>query len=139
MLPERFFEAGPMDNTVMWKSVAGRAVAVLKRACASPGRLLRAAHGAMIAASLVGTAINIAAPAVSYGGVLGESDMRRVETVKPLFQNLMADLVQTSKRTDISASDAECVTSTMRELLQISEELSSYEYLITIEKEITDA
>jgi hypothetical protein len=28
--------------------------------------------------------------------------------------------------------------STIRELLQISEELSSYEYLITIEKEMTD-
>jgi len=49
----------------------------------------------------------------------------------------MTDLVQTSKP-DISTADADCITSTIRELLQISKELSSYEYLITIEKEIKD-
>lgn len=71
-------------------------------------------------------------------GVLSESDLKKVEDIKPVFQNLMADLVQTSKRPDISSSDADCITSTIRELLQISGELSSYEYLITIEKEVTD-
>jgi hypothetical protein len=74
----------------------------------------------------------------SSGGVLTESDFRKVEDIKPLFQNLMGDLVQTSKRPDISSGDADCIRSTIRELLQISEELSSYEYLITIEKEMTD-
>ena len=78
------------------------------------------------------------APAVSIGGVLTESDFRKVETIKPLFQNLMGDLVQTLKRPELSAGDADCINSTVRELLQITEELSSYEYLITIEKEITD-
>ncbi|MBR1282198.1 hypothetical protein JQ597_09145 [Bradyrhizobium sp. AUGA SZCCT0177] len=75
---------------------------------------------------------------VSSSGVLSESDFKKVEAIKPLFQNLMGDLVQTAKRPDISTGDADCITSTIRELLQISEELSSYEYLITIEKEITD-
>jgi len=83
-------------------------------------------------------AITLLAPNVSNGGVLTESDFRKVEDIKPLFQNLMGDLVQTSKRPDISSGDADCIKSTIRELLQISEELSSYEYLITIEKEMTD-
>jgi hypothetical protein len=78
------------------------------------------------------------APGISSAGVLSESDFRKVEEIKPLFQNLMGDLVQTSKRTDISSGDADCIMSTIRELLQISDELSSYEYLITIEKEMTD-
>ena len=78
------------------------------------------------------------APAVANGGVLSESDFRKVEGIKPQFQSLMGDLVQTSKRSDISSGDADCITSTIRELLQISDELSSYEYLITIEKEMTD-
>lgn len=77
-------------------------------------------------------------PGASFGGVLSESDFRKVEDIKPLFQSLMGDLVQTSKRPDISSGDTDCVVSTIRELLQISEELSSYEYLITIEKEVTD-
>ena len=75
---------------------------------------------------------------MSSSGVLSESDFKKVEAIKPLFQNLMGDLVQTAKRTDISSGDADCITSTIRELLQISDELSSYEYLITIEKEMTD-
>lgn len=74
----------------------------------------------------------------SSAGVLSESEFRKVGEIKPLFQNLMADLVQTAKRPEIPAAEAECVMSTIRELLQISEELSSYEYLITIEKEMTD-
>ena len=86
----------------------------------------------------LGVAMLALAPDVSRSGVLSESDFKKVETIKPLFQNLMGDLVQTPKRPDISTGDADCVISTIRELLQISEELSSYEYLITIEKEMTD-
>lgn len=90
------------------------------------------------ASAAMAFAILVLAPNVSSGGVLSESDFRKVEEIKPLFQNLMGDLVQTSKRSDISSGDADCITSTIRELLQISDELSSYEYLITIEKEMTD-
>ena len=84
-----------------------------------------------------GLAITLLASNASNSGVLSESDFKKVEDIKPLFQNLMGDLVQTSKRTDISSGDADCIKSTIQELLQISGELSSYEYLITIKaKEI---
>jgi hypothetical protein len=86
----------------------------------------------------LGLAIILLAPSICSSGILTESDFKKVEDMKPLFQNLMGDLVQTSKRTDIAGGDTECVKSTIRELLQISEELSSYEYLITIEREMTD-
>ncbi|WP_312017403.1 hypothetical protein [Bradyrhizobium sp. AUGA SZCCT0431] len=86
----------------------------------------------------LGVTMLLLAPNVSSSGVLNESDFKKVEAIKPLFQTLMGDLVQTAKRPDISTGDADCITSTIRELLQISEELSSYEYLITIEKEVTD-
>jgi hypothetical protein len=86
----------------------------------------------------LGLAIVLLGTNASGSGVLSESDVKRVEDLKPLFQNLMGDLVQTSKRSDISNGDADCIKSTVRELLEISQELSSYEYLITIEKEMTD-
>src|SRR5450432_264590 len=85
-----------------------------------------------------GFAIFLFTPDMSISGVLTENDFRKVEDIKPLFQNLMGDLVQTSRRPDLSSGDADCIKLTIRELLQISEELSSYEYLITIEKEMTD-
>jgi hypothetical protein len=86
----------------------------------------------------VGFAIFLFTPDISMSGVLTENDFKKIEDIKPLFQNLMGDLVQTSRRPDLSSGDADCIKLTIRELLQISEELSSYEYLITIEKEMTD-
>jgi hypothetical protein len=71
-------------------------------------------------------------------GVLSQSDFQKVQDLRPMFQNLMGDLLQTSRRTDISSSDYECIKATMQELMQISQELSSYEYLITIEKDLSD-
>jgi len=71
-------------------------------------------------------------------GVLSQADLKRVETLRPMFAGLMGDLVQTSKRNDISAVDADCVKLTIQNLAEISQELSSYEYLITIEKELTE-
>jgi hypothetical protein len=69
--------------------------------------------------------------------ILSPADLKRVEDLRPMFAGLMADLVQTSKRTDIAAADADCVRATVQSLVEISQELSSFEYLITIEKELT--
>ena len=115
-----------MGVTVVEKLLVGRA-----------GRTAGRRRG-WVGSLALGVAMLVLAPDVSRGGVLSESDFKKVEAIKPLFQNLMGDLVQTSKRSDISSGDVDCVMSTIRELLQISEELSSYEYLITIEKEVTD-
>jgi hypothetical protein len=66
------------------------------------------------------------------------SDAQKIEDLRPMFLRLMADLVQTSKRPDISSGDAECIKLTLQKLVQMSQELSSYEYLITVEKDLTD-
>jgi hypothetical protein len=75
-------------------------------------------------------------PAVSHGGVLSESDSQKVEALKPLFASLMNDLSQAARRSDVSAGDVNCINSTIQELLQISDELASYEYLIAMDKDI---
>ena len=74
----------------------------------------------------------------SLAGVLSPTDLKKVDDLRPLFANLMGDLVQTSKRPDISAVDADCVKFTIQNLVEMSQELSSFEYLITIEKELTN-
>src|ERR1700758_5744879 len=89
----------------------------------------------MLAASLV---LGLFLPSVCCAGVLSESDFRQAESLKPLFANLMNDLVETAKRPDVSSGDAGCINSTIRELLQISDELASYEYLIGMDREIKD-
>lgn len=134
---ENFLGVDPMGATAAWKWIARVAGPATTAVCAGEGRPA-GWYREWRRSIALGVAMLVLAPCVSSGGVLNESDFRKVEAIKPLFQNLMGDLVQTLKRPDISTGDAECINSTVRELLQISEELSSYEYLITIEKEITD-
>jgi hypothetical protein len=131
-------EVDPMGVTAVWKLLVGFAGRASNPACAPGGRSIASLARGWIGSLALGVAMLVLAPDVSRSGVLSESDFKKVEAIKPLFQNLMGDLVQTSKRSDISSGDVDCVMSTIRELLQISEELSSYEYLITIEKEMTD-
>jgi len=76
-------------------------------------------------------------PAVSLGGVLSENEMQKVEALRPLFANLMNDLSQAARRSDLAAGDVNCINSTIQELLQISDELASYEYLIAMDKDIS--
>lgn len=80
----------------------------------------------------------LVATKICLAGVLSPADLKRVEDLRPMFAGLMADLVQTSKRTDIAAVEIDCVKSTIKSLAEISQELSSFEYLITIEKELTN-
>lgn len=127
-----------MGVSAVWKLLVGFAGRVTKPACVAGSWSIAGSRRAGIRSFVLGVAILMLAPVVSRSGVLSESDFKKVEAIKPLFQNLMGDLVQTSKRSDISSGDVDCVMSTIRELLQISDELSSYEYLITIEKEVTD-
>jgi hypothetical protein len=84
--------------------------------------------GCLLAALMLPTAAN--------AGVLSEDDLKKAEALKPLFANLMNDLVQTAKRSDVAAGDVSCVNSTIQELLQISDELASYEYLIAMDRDI---
>jgi hypothetical protein len=84
----------------------------------------------------VGLAIVLLTSTVCSGGVLTESDLKKVAGIKPLFTSLMTDLAQSSQRTDLAGGDTDCIKLVMRELMQISDELSSYEYLITIESQL---
>ena len=124
---------------VLWRLFAKRIAASVReerseaRAVTASG----AAPGVMKSAGLAFAMILLATD-LSSSGVLSDSDFRKIEEIKPMFQNLMGDLMQTSKRTDISGGDADCIKATVQELLQISAELSSYEYLMTMEKDMTD-
>jgi len=85
-----------------------------------------------------GLAVVLLLPAASNAVVLSENDLQKVETLKPLFANLMSDLFQTVKRPDMATADVNCINSTIQELVQISDELASYEYLIAMDREINE-
>ena len=102
---------------------------VLNRTGLSAQRLRRSLLGLGLAAAL-------SLPAATRAGVLSEIDLQRVEALRPLFANLMIDLSQTARRSDMAAGDLDCIKATIQELLQVSDELASYEYLIAMDRDI---
>jgi hypothetical protein len=103
-------------------------------AAARPGRSVRGTLSAI--AMLLAVSAWGAGPVLAR--VLDDGDLQRISAIKTSFTDVMMDVGQSSQRPDLSSGDRECISSTLRELLQISEELKSYEYLITIETELKD-
>jgi hypothetical protein len=77
-------------------------------------------------------------PNVASARVLDESDLARIAQIKTSFTEVVTDVSRSSQRPDLSGGDSECIKSTLRELMQISQDLKPYEYLITIEDELRD-
>jgi len=77
-------------------------------------------------------------PSSAPAGVLDASDLTRIARIKPSFIELMTDVSQYAQRPDLSRGDGECIKATLQGLVQISEELRTYEHLITIEGELND-
>jgi hypothetical protein len=77
-------------------------------------------------------------PSSAPARVLDEGDLARIARIKPSFIEVITDVSQSLQRPDLSNADGECIRSTLRALTQISEELRTYEYLITIEGELSD-
>lgn len=100
------------------------------RLCRSALRALRAGPSALF---LLASLLNIAA-----ARVLDEGDLARIARIKPSFIEVMTDVSQSSQRPDLSKGDGDCIKSTLQALMQISEELRTYENLITIEGELSD-
>jgi hypothetical protein len=77
-------------------------------------------------------------PNLGRARVLNETDFEKISEIKTSFTRVATDISQSLRRSDISSGERDCINATLRQLLQISEELSSYEYLITIESQIND-
>jgi hypothetical protein len=92
-------------------------------------RFLRASAVAAFASSL---------PSSAPAGVLDENDLTRIARIKPSFIELVTDVSQSAQRPDLSRADGECIKAMLQGLVQISEELRTYEHLITIEGELND-
>lgn len=83
---------------------------------------------------LVTTALLVPADA----RVLSAADLERISAIRKLSIEVMTEMAMVSRRSDLSATDSDCIKSTQRTLMQVSEELQSYEYLITIESQLND-
>jgi hypothetical protein len=93
---------------------------------------------ALLRAGLPAAGLLAASLSLAPAKVLDENDLSRIARIKPSFVQVMTDVSQSAQRQDLSQADGECIRSTLQGLMQISEELRTYENLITIEGELTD-
>ena len=77
-------------------------------------------------------------PSSAPAGVLDEGDLTRIARIKPSFIEVVTDVSQSAQRPDLSRGEGDCIKAALQGLMQISEELRTYENLITIEGELTD-
>jgi hypothetical protein len=82
--------------------------------------------------------VAVSSPNFAKARVLNEKDFEKMSEIKTIFTKLTSDISQSLKRPDISSAESDCIKSTLRELVQTSEELSSYQYLIAIVSDIDD-
>jgi hypothetical protein len=77
-------------------------------------------------------------PHAAEARVLEERDFERISEIRTLFVDLTTEIAQSLKRTDLASGEADCMNKTLQDLMQASAELGSYEYLITIESQMSD-
>jgi hypothetical protein len=138
--PRTLAQAMPLDYYCHAQSTdlpdMRRQSASIHRSAAGCGSSRCAAH--LLRVLVLAVAIAAWAPGLTQARVLNDGDLERISGIKASFAGVVTDVAQSSQRPDLSSGDSECVKSTLRELLQISDELKSYEYLITIESQLND-
>jgi hypothetical protein len=99
---------------------------------------LRKGAAALLRPCLPVLGVLAASLSIASAGVLNEDDLSRIARIKPSFIQVMTDVSQSAQRQDLSQADGDCMRSALQGLMQISEELRTYENLITIEGELSD-
>jgi hypothetical protein len=94
--------------------------------------------GKMMRAALLGLLLLGMWPYPGKARVLEDKDFEKISEVKTLFLNLTGDIAQSLQVAGISAGEVNCMKRTLQDLALTSDELGSYEYLITIESQMDD-
>ncbi len=85
-------------------------------------------------------AIALVAPAKYVGAsALNDRDIENVSQIERSFRSVMRELTEALQSPNVVPAETECIRNTLQDLAQASDELSKYEYLITIEKQIRDS
>jgi hypothetical protein len=104
----------------------------------NPG-LLGGQAGKTMVVALIGAMALVALPDQLGAGALNNRDFENVSQIERSFRAVMRELTEASQSPTVVPAESECIRNTLQNLAQASDELSKYEYLITIEKQIRDS
>src|SRR5712692_5832369 len=131
----------PAPHRACFKVEFGPKMSTAKRPAAIGSKLaLRAGRaGKTMVVALIATIAVVAPPEYLGAGALNDRDFENVSQIERSFRSVMRELTEALQSPNAVPAEAECVRNTLQDLAQASDELSKYEYLITIEKQIRDS
>jgi hypothetical protein len=70
--------------------------------------------------------------------VINEKDLAKISEIKTIFDSLTNDIAQSLKRAPVPSPETDCLKSIQQDVVQTSDELSSYQYLLALVGEMDD-
>ena len=131
----------------MGVSVLGAAVYFRGRVNGCRGRIVRRLASSRwstrllskMTRSIMLTLIVVGASAtLANGRVINKSDLDKISEINTVFTSLTNNIAESLKRTAVSSPESDCLKSIQREVVQTSDELLSYQYLLTLVGEMDD-
>jgi len=92
----------------------------------------------MACSVVLGLIVFISSTALAKAGVINQQDLAKISEIKTIFTSLTNDIARAVKGAGLSGPESDCLKSIQREVVQTSEELSSYQYLLNIVSEMDD-
>jgi hypothetical protein len=80
----------------------------------------------------------VSSATLAKAGVINQQDLAKISEIKTIFMSLTNDIAQAVKGAGVSGPESDCLKSIQQEVVQTSEELSSYQYLLNIVSEMDD-
>jgi hypothetical protein len=86
---------------------------------------------------MLGVLVFAASATLTKARVINEQDLQKISEINAIFTSLTNDIAQALKRAAPS-DESNCLKSIQQEVVQTSQELSSYQYLVNIVGEMDD-
>jgi hypothetical protein len=87
---------------------------------------------------MLGLLVFVSSTTLTKARVINEQDLQKMSEINTIFTSLTNDIAQALKRAAASSDESDCLKSIQQEVVQTSQELSSYQYLVNIVSEMDD-
>jgi len=87
---------------------------------------------------MLGLIVSVSSATLAKARVINEQDLQKISEINTIFASLANYIAQALKQAAASSDESDCLKSIQQEVVQTSQELSSYQYLLNIVSEMDD-
>jgi hypothetical protein len=92
----------------------------------------------MIPAIMLALMVFVSSATFTKARVISEKDLEKISEIKTIFTSLTNDIAQALKQAGVSGPESDCLKSIQRDVVQTSDELLSYQYLLALVSDMDD-